>query len=142
MNPLIHKGLRNNFSFDVFDNNLIVNMRKIAYWYLDYSEDLFEFNFWLHFSHQIWIFLPQNWFFWVIEGPKKLNLIFLEPVISMSPEHISVIPNLSQIKYISVLPIRPISWNLYRPKCNLGQIWNNRNVFRTHWYNWLYFDYS
>ena len=31
LNPLIHKGLRNNFSFDVFDNNLIVNMRKIAY---------------------------------------------------------------------------------------------------------------
>ena len=54
----------------------------------------------------------------------------------MSPEHISVIPNLSEIKYISVLPIRPIFWNSYRPKFNVGQIWNNRNVFRTHW-QWL-----
>ena len=32
----------------------------------------------------------------------------LEPVISLSPEHISVIPKFSQIKFISVLPIRPI----------------------------------
>ena len=132
MNPLIHKGLRNNFSFDVFDNNLIVNMRKIAYWYLDYSEDLFEFNFWLHFSHQIWIFLPQNWFFWVIEGPKKLNLIFLEPVISMSPEHISVIPKFSQIKFglIWISKNEP-NWQ-YRNVFSLGTFFPNRHLCRTH----------
>jgi len=38
----------------------------------------------------------------------KKMMFYLEPVISMSPEHISVVPNLSQIKYIFVLPIRPI----------------------------------
>ena len=62
----------------------------------------------------------------------------LEPVISMSPEQISVIPNLSEIKHISLLPIQPIFWILYWPKFNFRQIWNNRNLFRTHWYNWLY----
>ena len=39
---------------------------------------------------------------------KGLKLSNLEPVISISPEHISVIPKVAQIKYISVLPIRPI----------------------------------
>ena len=34
--------------------------------------------------------------------------IGLESVIRMSPEDITVIPNFSQITYISVLPIRPI----------------------------------
>ena len=71
----------------------------------------------------------------------KFFSILLEPVISMSPEHISVIPNLSEIKYTSVLPFRPIFWNSYQPKFNLGEFWKHRNVFRTHWYNWLYFLY-
>ena len=56
----------------------------------------------------------------------------VEPVISMSPEHISVIPNLSQIKFgpIRISKNGP-NWQ-YRNVFNLGQIWNNRNVFRTH----------
>ena len=42
------------------------------------------------------------------EKKYKIHLHLLEPVISMSPEQISVIPNLSEIKCISLLPIRPI----------------------------------
>ena len=73
---------------------------------------------------------------------KVLKLLFnmlaiLEPVIRMSPEDITVISKFSQIKYIYVLPIWPIFWNLCWPKSNLGQIWNESYVFRTHSYNWL-----
>ena len=56
----------------------------------------------------------------------------LEPVISMSPEHISVIPKFSQIKFgpIRISKNGP-NWQ-YRNVFNLGEFWNNRNVFRTH----------
>ena len=55
----------------------------------------------------------------------------------MSPEQISVIPNLAHIKYISLLPIWPIFGSLYWPKFNVGETWNNGHVVRTHLNNWL-----
>ena len=50
----------------------------------------------------------------------------------MSPEHISVIPKFSQIKFgpIQISKNGP-SWQ-YRDEFNSGEFWNNRNVFRTH----------
>ena len=59
----------------------------------------------------------------------------------MSPEHISVIPNLSEIKFgpIQISKNGP-NWQ-YRNVFDLGQIWNNGYVVRTHSYNWLYLKY-
>ena len=50
----------------------------------------------------------------------------------MSPEHISVIPKLSQIKSgpIRILKNGP-NWQ-YINVSNLGEFWNKRNVFTTH----------
>ena len=45
----------------------------------------------------------------------------LEPVISVSPEQISVIPKFSQIKYIYVLPIRPF----FEIRIGPNLIWEN-----------------
>ena len=56
----------------------------------------------------------------------------------MSPDDITIIPNFSQIKFgqIRILENGP-NWQ-YRNVFNLGEIWNNGYVFRTHSYNWLY----
>ena len=60
--------------------------------------------------------------------------VSLEPVIIMSPEDITVIPKTSLIKFgpIQISNNEP-NWQ-YRNVFNLGSIWNNGYVFRTHYH--------
>ena len=55
----------------------------------------------------------------------------LEPVILMSPEQISVIPNLARIKFGPYQISKNGPNRQYRNIFDLGQIWNNQNLFRT-----------
>ena len=58
--------------------------------------------------------------------------VSLEPVIIMSPEDITITPNTSQIKFGLIQISKNGPNGQYRNVFNLGEFWNNRNVFRTH----------
>ena len=92
----------------------------------------------IHHLSLSWVLGLSSFFPWNSWCTKEKTYILLEPVIIMSPAEMTVGPNHSQIKFGPLwISKNGPNWQ-YRNVFNLGTVWTNRHLCRTHYYNWLY----